>query len=83
MSFQAYIDNIKAKTGKTREDFPRLAERQGLVRTGARADGITAWLQEDFGFGFGHARAIYETLRPNLSGPARATPRAAAPRRGA
>jgi Domain of unknown function (DUF4287) len=31
MSFQAYIDNIKAKTGKTPEDFRKLAEKEGLL----------------------------------------------------
>jgi len=29
MSFQAYLDNVKAKTGKTPEDFAKLAARQG------------------------------------------------------
>ena len=28
MSFQAYIDNIKAKTGKTPGDFKKLAEKK-------------------------------------------------------
>jgi hypothetical protein len=28
MSFQAYLDNIKAKTGKTPEDFKKLAEKK-------------------------------------------------------
>jgi len=27
MSFQAYLDNIKAKTGKTADDFKKLAEK--------------------------------------------------------
>ena len=30
MSFQAYIDNIKAKTGKTPADFKKLAEKKTL-----------------------------------------------------
>lgn len=29
MSFQAYLDNIKAKTGKTPEDFKKAAEKAG------------------------------------------------------
>jgi hypothetical protein len=32
ISFQAYIDNIKAKTGKTPDDFKALAEKKGLLR---------------------------------------------------
>ena len=30
MSFQAYLDNIQGKTGKTPDDFRRLAEARGL-----------------------------------------------------
>ena len=28
MSFQAYIDNIKAKTGKSPDDFKKLAKKK-------------------------------------------------------
>lgn len=31
MSFQAYLDNIKAKTGKTTADFQSLAEQKGFI----------------------------------------------------
>lgn len=34
MSFQAYIDNIKKKTGKTPEDFKKLAEEKGFFQNG-------------------------------------------------
>ena len=34
MSFQAYIDNIKEKTGKGPEDFKKLAEEKGLTQNG-------------------------------------------------
>ena len=30
MSFQAYIDNIKEKTGKSPVDFKKLAEEKGF-----------------------------------------------------
>jgi Domain of unknown function (DUF4287) len=30
MSFQTYPDNIKAKTGKTPDDFRALAKKKGL-----------------------------------------------------
>ena len=63
MSFQAYIDNIKAKTGKTPEDFKVLAEKKGLLREGVKTGQIVAWLKEDFGLGHGHAMAIVQTLR--------------------
>ncbi len=34
MSFQAYIDNIKAKTGKTPADFKKMAEEKGFLKNG-------------------------------------------------
>jgi hypothetical protein len=63
MSFQAYIDNIKAKTGKTPEDFRQLAEAKGLLKPDIKAGAIVAWLKEDFGLGRGHAMAIYMTFK--------------------
>ena len=68
MSFQAYIDNIKAKTGKTPEDFKKLAEKKGFLEKGkikasVKATEITDWLKEEFGLGHGHAMAIYATLK--------------------
>lgn len=64
MSFQAYIDNIKARTGKGPVDFERLAEQEGLLNGGSLAAGVkagdvVAWLKHDFGLGHGHAMAIY------------------------
>ncbi|SRR5579871_5513577 len=54
MSFQAYLDNIKAKTGKTPADFKTLAEKNGLTKVGEIRD----WLKAEFGLGHGHAMAI-------------------------
>ena len=54
-AFQSYLDNIKAKTGKTPEDFRKLAKQKGLVKYRE----IVAWLKEDYGLGYGHAGAIY------------------------
>ena len=62
MSFQAYLKNIKAKTGKTPEDFKKLAEKKGLLKPGVKAGAIVAWLKEDFDLGHGHAMAIYAVL---------------------
>lgn len=58
MSFQAYIDNVQAKTGKTPADFRLLAKEKGLVKTGE----IVAWLKADFALGHGHANAIARTI---------------------
>jgi hypothetical protein len=63
MSFQAYIDNIKAKTGKTPEDFRKLAEKNGLLKPGVKAMEIVSWLKKDHGLGHGHAMAIYAIFK--------------------
>ncbi len=68
MSFQAYIDNIKTKTGKSPEDFKKLAEQKGFLINGqiiktVKATEITNWLKEEFELGHGHAMAIYATFK--------------------
>jgi hypothetical protein len=68
MSFQAYIDNIKKKTGKSPDDFKKLAEKKGFLqkgelREGVKAGDIIAWLKEDFELGHGHAMAIYAVFK--------------------
>jgi hypothetical protein len=63
MTFKAYIDNIQAKTGKTPEDFKRLARKAGLLKPDVKASAIVAWLKREFGLGHGHAMAIYATFK--------------------
>jgi hypothetical protein len=63
MSFKAYLDNIKAKTGKTPEDFSRLAKAKGLLEPGVKTGQIVDWLKQDFGLQRGHAMAIVLTLK--------------------
>jgi hypothetical protein len=68
MSFQAYVDNIKLKTGKTTEDFKLLAEEKGFLQNGelvktVKATEITNWLKSDFELGHGHAMAIFATFK--------------------
>jgi Domain of unknown function (DUF4287) len=68
MSFQAYIDNIRQKTGKTPEDFKQLATEKGFIVNGAlnpqvKATVITDWLKSEFDLGHGHAMAIYASFK--------------------
>jgi len=68
MSFQAYIDNIKNKTGKTPADLKKLAEKKGFIiknelNPKTKAGEIINWLKEDFELGHGHAMAIYATFK--------------------
>jgi hypothetical protein len=64
MSFQAYLDNIQAKTGKTAEDFVKLATKKGFIengtlKTSVKATEIVQWLKDDFELGHGHAMSIF------------------------
>jgi len=73
MSFQAYLDNIKAKTGKSAEDFKRLAAKKGLLesghlRAGVKAGEIIKWLKQEFDLGHGHAMAIVAVLKGSRGG---------------
>jgi hypothetical protein len=63
MSFQAYLDTIKAQTGKGPDDFLELARAKGLTGDKAGAGDVIAWLNADFGLGRGHAMAIYSILK--------------------
>ncbi|WGM48892.1 hypothetical protein KOAAANKH_03806 [Brevundimonas sp. NIBR10] len=68
MSFQAYLDNIQAKTGKTADDFAALATRKGFVADGDLAPGVKAgqivdWLKTDFDLGHGHAMALVASFK--------------------
>jgi Domain of unknown function (DUF4287) len=71
MSFQVYIDNIKLKTGKTPDDFKKLATKKGFIVKGepnpkVKATEITNWLKEEFELGHGHAMAIYATFKGKM-----------------
>ena len=59
MSFQAYLDNIQAKTGKNPQAIVGLVRAQGLTKPGE----IVAWLKQTFGLGHGHAMAIVALMR--------------------
>ena len=54
MSFQAYLDNVEEKTGKTPNDFIAEAKEKNITEF----KDIIAWLKTDYGLGTGHARAI-------------------------
>ena len=68
MTFQAYIDNIHAKTGKSADDFKKMAASKGFtdggtLRSGVKAGEIIQWLKDDFALGHGHAMAIVAVLK--------------------
>lgn len=58
MTYQAYLDTIQQKTGKTPDDFRKLAAQKGLTRYPE----LMAWLKSDFSLGHGHANVIAQLL---------------------
>ena len=68
MSFQAYIDNIQAKTGKGPAEFKKLADKKGFTKNGILKEGVKAgeivkWLKDEFNLGHGHSMAIYALFK--------------------
>ena len=66
MTYKAYIDNIKAKTGKDPEYFQKLAKEKGLVKHAE----LLSWLKSDCGLGHGHANAMILYIK-DLNAPRR------------
>lgn len=68
MSFQAYLDNIQAKTGRTPDDFRAMAAEKGFTEGGVlrkdiKAGEVLAWLTKDYDLGRGHGMAIVALLK--------------------
>lgn len=68
MSFQAYLDNIQAKTGKSPADFRAWGKDQGFstdagLAPAVKAGAIVAALKDQYGLGHGHAMAIVALLK--------------------
>jgi hypothetical protein len=68
MSFQAYLDNIEAKTGKSPDQFRQWGRDKGFstgtgLARGVKAGAIVAVLKEELGLGHGHAMAIVVLLK--------------------
>ena len=63
MTFEAYIRNIEAKTGKTPRELHSLASAAGVLHERAKSMEIVAWLKATFGLGHGHAMAVLESYK--------------------
>ena len=68
MSFQAYLDSIEAKTGKTPRQLLEEATDRGFGPD-TKAGPIVEWLKADYGLGRGHAMAMVHVIRngPEIS----------------
>ena len=62
MSFQAYLDNIETKTGKTPQELVDTAGAKGFDKD-TKAGEIIDWLKIDYDLGRGHAMALYHVIK--------------------
>lgn len=62
MSFQAYLDNLEAKTGKTPNELIAIANEKGYGPD-TKAGVIVDWLKEDYDVGRGHAMALVHVIK--------------------
>lgn len=72
MTFKAYLDNIQSKSGKSPDDFWRLANKKGFVRRGKVVAGhavLLKWLKSDIGLGHVYANIIILYLRLRAEDP--------------
>jgi len=65
-TFKAYAVNIEAKTGKSLDDFWRLAGERGFVKgrkVVAKHAELLKWLKSDIGLGHVHANFVILYVR--------------------
>ncbi|MFE2754336.1 DUF4287 domain-containing protein [Actinosynnema sp. NPDC059335] len=62
MSFQAYLDAIETKTGKTPAELLAEASARGYDAT-TRAGVVLDWLKTDYDLGRGHGMALFHVLK--------------------
>ena len=72
MSFQAYLDNVESKTGKSAGALKAIAIDRGFADEGGLAPGVKAtavvdWLKSDFDLGHGHAMSIVAFIKGKRS----------------
>jgi hypothetical protein len=68
MSFQAYLDAIERRTGKTPQELVDEAHARGFGPD-TKAGEIVTWLGDEYGLGRGHAMALVHVVRngPEIS----------------
>jgi hypothetical protein len=62
MSYQAYLDAIEAKTGKTPQQLLDEAASRGYGPQ-TKSTIVVDWLKDEYGLGRGHAMALFGVLK--------------------
>jgi hypothetical protein len=59
MTFQAYMDAVKEKTGKTPEQLKTEATKLGVYSPDMKATELVVWLAERYELGRGHSMSVW------------------------
>ena len=62
MSYQAYLDAVEKKTGKTPQQLLDEAAERGYGPD-TKSSVVVDWLKDEYGVGRGHAMALYGVLK--------------------
>jgi hypothetical protein len=62
MSFQAYLDAVETKTGRTPRQLVDEAKGKGFDGA-TKAGEILAWLKDDYDLGRGHGMALVQVIK--------------------
>ena len=62
MSYQAYLDAVEKKTGKTPQQLLDEAAQRGYGPD-TKSTVVVTWLKDEYGVGRGHAMALYGVLK--------------------
>ena len=73
MSFQAYLNTIEQKTGKTPADLRTMGRERAwtdgdTLAAGVKPMAIVATLKDELGLGHGHAMAVVALLKGHRKG---------------
>ncbi|QTE28002.1 DUF4287 domain-containing protein [Pengzhenrongella sicca] len=68
MSYQAYLDAIETKTGRTPQQLLDEAAGRGYGPE-TKATEFLAWLKDEYDVGRGHAMALYGVLKNGPTAP--------------
>ena len=63
MTFQAYLDAVKAKTGHDPAGLKKLMEKAGVYKPEMTATQLCDWLAKEFKLGHGHAMSVWAVFK--------------------
>ena len=63
MTFQAYLDAVKAKTGLTPDGILALAKERGLYAPDMEAAALIKLLKDEFALGQGHSMSVWAVFK--------------------